>query len=114
MLSRGMFSRQYRKVKVIFGLSDLLLTSLAFVGAYQTRFLLNSTGLFHWVFYIDFPYAPLLLMLSAVCWVALGYWLNVYDKLDSARPRTVLRDTFRQCALGAVALVIGSFCCAAI
>jgi exopolysaccharide biosynthesis polyprenyl glycosylphosphotransferase len=109
MLSRGMFSRQYRKVKVIFALSDLLLTCLAFVAAYQTRLLLNPTGLFHWVFYIDFPKAALLLILSGVCWVAIGYWLNVYEKLDSAHPRTVLRDTFRQCALGAMSLVIGQF-----
>ena len=104
-----MFSRQYRKVKVVFGLSDLLLTSLAFLAAYQTRFLLNSTGLFHWVFYIDFPKAALLLILSGVCWIAIGYWLNVYEKLDSAHFPTVLRDTFRQCVLGAMALVIGEF-----
>jgi exopolysaccharide biosynthesis polyprenyl glycosylphosphotransferase len=104
-----MFSRQYRKVKVIFGLSDLLLTSLAFLAAYQTRLLLNFRGLFYWVFYIDFPIGSLLLVLSALCWVVIGYWLNVYEKLDSANPRTVLRDTFRQCALGAITLVIGEF-----
>ncbi|HUO32845.1 MAG TPA: sugar transferase [Bryobacteraceae bacterium] len=104
-----MFRRQYRKVKVIFGLSDILLTSLAFVAAYETRLLLNFRGLFHWVFYIDFPVASLLLLLSGVCWLAIGYWLNVYEKLDSAHPSIVLRDTFRQCALGAIALVIGEF-----
>ncbi|HVN02770.1 MAG TPA: sugar transferase [Bryobacteraceae bacterium] len=104
-----MFRRQYRKVKVIFGVSDILLISLAFLAAYETRLLLNFRGLFYWVFYIDFPVASLLLLLSAVCWVAIGHWLNVYEKLDSAHPRIVLRDTFRQCALGAIALVIGEF-----
>ncbi|HUD99088.1 MAG TPA: sugar transferase [Bryobacteraceae bacterium] len=104
-----MFSRQYRKVKVIFALSDLLLTSLAFIAAYQTRLLLNFKGLFYWVFHIDFLRAAVLLILSSVCWVAFGYWLNAYEKLDSAHTRTVLRDAFRQCALGAMALVIIEF-----
>jgi hypothetical protein len=36
MLKRGMFRRQYRKVKVVLGLSDVLLTALAFIAAYQT------------------------------------------------------------------------------
>jgi len=31
------FSRHYRKVKALFGLSDVLLAGLAFEAAYQTR-----------------------------------------------------------------------------
>ena len=104
-----MFRRQYRKVKVIFGLSDLLLTALAFIAAYQTRYLLNARHLFHWLFYIDFRVAALLLVLSGVCWVAIGYWLNLYDKLDSARPSTILRITFEQCVFGAISFVIAEF-----
>jgi hypothetical protein len=101
----GVFSRHYRIVKVIFGLIDVILTSLAFVLAYETRARLH----FQHAFYLDFPVALLLLILSVLCWIGIGYWLNVYEKLDSARPRVVLRDTFRQCALGAVCMVVAKY-----
>ena len=99
------FSRHYRKVKAIFGATDVLLTSIAFIAAYQTRVRLHLEK----NFYIDFPVAALLLALSALCWVAIGYWFDVYEKLDSAHPSVVLRDTFRQCALGAICLVVIEF-----
>jgi exopolysaccharide biosynthesis polyprenyl glycosylphosphotransferase len=99
------FSRHYRKVKAIFGATDVLLTSIAFIAAYQTRLRLHLEK----NFFIDFPVAALLLVLSALCWVAIGYWFDVYEKLDSAHPSVVLRDTFRQCALGAICLVVIEF-----
>jgi len=105
MLSARVFSRHFRKVKAIFGLTDLLLTSLAFGAAYQTRVRLRFDRSFH----LDFPVAVLLLVLSALFWIAIGYWFNIYEKLDSAHPRVVLRDTFRQCALGAASLVLAEF-----
>jgi hypothetical protein len=99
------FSRHDRKVKAIFGATDVLLTSIAFVAAYQTRVRLHLGK----VFFIDFPVAALLLVLSALCWIAIGYWFDVYEELDSAHPRVVLRDTFRQCALGGICLVLIQF-----
>jgi exopolysaccharide biosynthesis polyprenyl glycosylphosphotransferase len=99
------FSRHYRKVKAIFGATDVLLTSIAFVAAYQTRVRLHLEK----NFFIDFPVAALLLVLSAICWVAIGYWFDVYEKLDSAHPSVVLRDTFRQCALGGMCLILAEF-----
>src|SRR5581483_4634509 len=33
-------------------------------------------------------------------------WLEVYEKLDSGDPRIILRDTGRQCAVGALGVVI--------
>jgi len=99
------FSRHYRKVKAIFGLTDVLLVSLAFIAAYQTRIRLNLEK----EFYLDFPVAATLLVLSALCWVGVGYWFNIYEKLDSAHPRVVLRDTFQQCLLGAIGLVIAEY-----
>jgi exopolysaccharide biosynthesis polyprenyl glycosylphosphotransferase len=99
------FSRHYRKVKAIFGATDVLLTSIAFIAAYQTRLRLHLEK----NFFLDFPVAALLLVLSALCWVAIGYWFDVYEKLDSAHPSVVLRDTFRQCALGAICLVVAEF-----
>ena len=100
-----MFSRHYRKVKAIFGATDVLLTSLAFFAAYRTRILLPLEK----NFYLDFRVASLLLSISAVCWVAIGYWFEVYEKLDSAHPRVVLRDAFRQCALGGICVVVAEF-----
>jgi exopolysaccharide biosynthesis polyprenyl glycosylphosphotransferase len=104
-----MFSRHFRKVKAIFCLTDSALTSLAFVAAYQTRLRLNSQQPFHWQFYIDFRVAVLLLFVSLLAWFAIGYWFNIYDKLDSAHPSVVLRDTFRQCFLGATCLVLSEY-----
>ena len=104
-----MFSRHYQKVKALFGITDPILISIAFVAAYRTRFRLNSEKPFHWVFYIDFRVAVLLLLVSLVCWLAVGSWLNVYEKLESARPSVVLRDTLRQCFLGAICLVLSEY-----
>jgi exopolysaccharide biosynthesis polyprenyl glycosylphosphotransferase len=104
-----MFSRHYKKVKAIFGITDSVLTLVAFVAAYQTRLLLNSQQPFHWVFHIDFRVTVLLLFISLLAWLAIGYWFNIYEKLDSAHPRVVLRDTFRQCFLGAICLVVAEY-----
>ncbi len=104
-----MFSRHYRKEKGIFSLLDSVLVSLAFVAAYLTRAHLRPGGIFHFVFYFDFPLIVLLLLVSVASWLAIGYWFNVYEKLDSAHPRVVLRDTFRQCVLGAICLVLAEY-----
>ena len=42
----------------------------------------------------------LLLGWSMLIWVALGYWWEIYDRIDAALPRVILRDAFRQCLLG--------------
>ena len=100
-----MFSRHYRTVKAVFGFTDVILTSLAFILAYETRARLH----FQQVFYLDFRAAVLLLTISVLCWIGIGYWFNIYEKLDSAHSRVVLRDTFRQCALGAVCVVVAEY-----
>ena len=100
-----MFNRHYRKVKAIFGFTDVILASLAFLIAYETRIRLH----FEKQFFLDFPTAALLLVVSILCWIAIGYWFNIYEKLDSAHPRVVLRHTFRQCALGAICLVVAEY-----
>lgn len=97
-----MFSRQHRKARVLFALSDILLTALAFEAAYQTRLLLRLNH----IFYMIVPIKALVLGFSLAAWVLIGLWLGVYDKLDSGDPRVILRDSFRQCASGAVCLVI--------
>ena len=105
MLAFGVFSRHYRRVKVLFGLADVILAALAFIAAYQTRVRLP----FEHSFFLEFHVAVLLLLLMMVSFVAIGYWMDVYERLDSAHTRVVLRDTFRQCALGSICLVLGEF-----
>ncbi|HYL83659.1 MAG TPA: sugar transferase, partial [Candidatus Angelobacter sp.] len=97
-----MFSRQHRKARVIFGFSDVLLTTLAFEAAYQTRLLLHLDR----VFFLIVPIKALLLGFSLAAWIMIGLWLGVYDQLDSGDPRIVLRDTSRQCGYGIICLVI--------
>jgi exopolysaccharide biosynthesis polyprenyl glycosylphosphotransferase len=96
-----MFSRQ-RKARVLFGLSDIGLTALAFEAAYQTRSILNLGRLF----YLTQEKHVLVLGFAALSWVAIAGWLGIYEKLDTVHPRIVLRDTARQCAYGALCLVI--------
>jgi exopolysaccharide biosynthesis polyprenyl glycosylphosphotransferase len=99
------FSQHYRKVKALFGLTDVVITSVAFAAAYFTRARLQLQH----AFYLELPVAALLLFVAALCWVVIGYWLSIYEKLDSAHARVILRDTFRQCALGVVCLVIAQY-----
>ena len=63
-----MFGPHRRKVKALFGLSDILVTALAFEAAYQSRFWLP----FERVFYLTVPIKTLLLGFSVVAWVLIG------------------------------------------
>ncbi len=96
-----MFSRQ-RKARVLFGLSDLILTFLAFEIAYQLRAVLHLEH----AFYFTAERGPLLMGFSLLAWVMIGLWLEIYEKLDSAHPAVILRDTTRQCLYGALSLVV--------
>jgi exopolysaccharide biosynthesis polyprenyl glycosylphosphotransferase len=96
---------RYRKARVLFGLSDIALTALAFWAAYQTRVWLRLEH----VFFLDFPTKVLLLGFCMLSWLLIGLWLQVYDRLDSGAPRIILRDTFRQCGYGAISLVLFEF-----
>lgn len=87
------------------GLTDIALTAMAFVAAYQTRLRLH----FERVFAIDSAVAVLLVVVASLCWVAAGYWLNIYEKLDSAHSKVILRDTFRQSLLGVICIVIAQY-----
>ena len=68
-----MFRGHHRKVRLLFGLSDLVLTALAFELAYRIRmaFTTHST-LFERNFFLTTPVYVLLLGWSMVVWVGLG------------------------------------------
>jgi hypothetical protein len=96
-----MFTRP-RKARVLFGLSDIVLATLAFEAAYQTRAVLHLEH----TFYLTVERKALVLGFALVAWVTIGLWLGIYEKLDSGHPRVILRDTVRQCAYGALCLVL--------
>lgn len=97
-----MYSRHHRKVRLFFALADSILTLIAFFTAYYLRQSLP----FDRNFYLDGSVQVLLAGMSVGLWILLAYWLEVYDRLDSGHPRIILRDTFRQCGLGAIGLVV--------
>lgn len=97
-----MYSRHHRKARILFGLSDVVLTALAFQAAYQIRLRLR----FERVFFLTPPVHALLLGYAILTWVLIGMSLGIYERLDSAKARAILRDGLRQCALAGVALVI--------
>ena len=96
-----MFSRPH-KARVLFGLSDIILAALAFEAAYQTRAVLHLEH----TFYLTVERKALVLGFALVTWVTIGLWLGIYERLDSGHPRVILRDTARQCASGALCLVL--------
>jgi exopolysaccharide biosynthesis polyprenyl glycosylphosphotransferase len=96
-----MFSRQ-RKARVLFGLSDLILATLAFEIAYELRAVLHLEH----AFYLTLERKALVMGFSLLAWVMVGIWLEIYEKLDSAHPAVILRDTTRQCVYGALGLVV--------
>jgi exopolysaccharide biosynthesis polyprenyl glycosylphosphotransferase len=97
-----MFRSQQRKTKILFGLSDAILTAAAFEIAYSLRQRLP----FSHRFFLSPDTKSLLLGFSVITWVAVGYWLNVSGQLDSARIPAILRECFRQVGYSALALVV--------
>jgi exopolysaccharide biosynthesis polyprenyl glycosylphosphotransferase len=96
-----MFSRP-RKARVLFGISDILLVSLAFALAYRTRAILHLEH----IFFLTPEQMALVLGSALLAWVAIAWWLEIYEKLDSGHPRVILRDATKQCVYGALCLVV--------
>ncbi|MGB9604992.1 MAG: sugar transferase [Bryobacteraceae bacterium] len=97
-----MHSRHRRKARFLFGLSDVLLATLAFEAAYLTRSVLPLER----VFYLTLPVKVLLLGFTVLVWLALGLGLGVYDRLEAGRPGVIVRDALRQSAFGAAAVIL--------
>jgi exopolysaccharide biosynthesis polyprenyl glycosylphosphotransferase len=96
-----MFNRQ-RKTRVLFVLSDIALVAAAFWTAYQTRSMMRLEN----EFYMAPERIVLVLGLALTVCVVAGLGMRVYDKLDSGRPRVVLRDSFRQSLSFAICLAL--------
>lgn len=100
-----MLPGHHRRVRILYGASDLLLIALGFQLAYWTRSNLELEN----NFYLARPVAAALLIWSAFAWVALAAWWEVYDRIEGTHPRVILRDAFQQCLLGGVAVVLFEF-----
>ncbi len=78
------------------------MAALAFEAAYQTRVLLHLEH----AFYLTLERKALVLGFALVSWVAIGLWLDIYEKLDSGHPRVIVRDAARQCVYGGLSLIV--------
>lgn len=98
-----MFSSQHRKARLLFEFSDLLLTIAAFYVAYEVRSQITSLENY---FFIPSSEQVLLVLFCLVTAVAIGRWLDVYEKLDSGQPVSILRDAFAQAIYLTLALLV--------
>lgn len=97
-----MFTRHYRKSRLLFGLADLALIGAAFSAAYATR---QNLELAH-DFFLPNPVVASLLLVSALAWVLSGRWLNVYDRLEFAAYDEILVRTLRQAVVSAICIIL--------
>jgi exopolysaccharide biosynthesis polyprenyl glycosylphosphotransferase len=96
------FRRHHRKAKVLFALFDILITFAAFEAAYQTRTHLALEN----VFFLTPVVKALLLLCSALIWVGLALWWDLYTRLETNGPLAILSDVTRQVAFGAVGVIL--------
>ena len=96
-----MFDRHRKKAAVLFAVADLILTAIAFEGAYQVRVVLPLPL----EFYILAPEKALVLGATLVLWLAIGYWIGVYERLYGNNAFQAAYDTFKQVTLGTLGLL---------
>ena len=105
-----MFRGHRRKVRLIFGLYDVILIALAFEAAYAWRATIAPRLFhFHYEFFLTTPVYVLLLGWSMLAFVAIGSWWEIYDRIDAAHPLIILRDTFQQSLVCAISVVLFEF-----
>ena len=97
-----MFRSQTRKLKILFGVADAVLTFAAFTLAYDIREYLHLRH----DFFLKPDVHALLLVFSILTWAATGYRLDVYGKLDSVRIPVILADSLRQAAICGLAMIV--------
>ncbi len=97
-----MFAHHRKKIQLLFAIADAILTIAAFEAAYATRTSLSFEKLF---FLRPVPHI-LILLFSAVVWMAIGSFQRVYEYLDTAKPKRLAMDTLRQAAIGIVLVII--------
>src|SRR5205085_9696232 len=97
-----MFRGHHRRVRLLFGASDAFLIAVAFQLAYWTRTRMQLEN----EFFLTRVESTALLAVSAVAWVTAAAWWEIYDHIELAHPRVILRDAFRQCLVSAASVVL--------
>lgn len=85
----------------MFALADALIVVAAFQLAYWARVRMTLEN----VFFLTPLVHSVLIGWSALVWVSLGLWWEIYDRVNSAQTQVILRDAFRQCLLGAASII---------
>jgi exopolysaccharide biosynthesis polyprenyl glycosylphosphotransferase len=96
------FANQRKRVGLSLAVAESVLLIFAFLAAYQTRL---HAG-FGREFFIDERRRFLLIAFSILFWLAIGASSRIYEHLDSAQPRKIVRATLRQCVLNAICIVV--------
>lgn len=106
-----MFHRHYRKARILFAASDLVLIALAYTAAYQLRSWLPLwfPQTFARDFYLDGLKPAVILGSAGLSWVLIAYWLELYDRLLGSNAKLIVRATLKQCVLGGIAVVLVQF-----
>lgn len=97
-----MFSYQRKKVSLCLALADVLLVTLAFEIAYQTRFHLGLER----TFFLSPRRKAVLWLVTVLAWLATAASSKLYEHLDSAHWARIARSTVRQCVIGTACLVL--------
>lgn len=105
MLSQNVFSRQDRKSRPLFALSDIVLIWAAFEIAYLIRSILPLPRLFYLLPTTKFT----LLLVSALAFVVIALWLRAYDGLSRLPALDIAWRTSLQCLWGGVGVVLIQF-----
>lgn len=100
-----MFPANHRRVRLFYGAADSILVAIGFQLAYWARQNLNLENEFE----ISRSIKISLVLWSMLAWVAVAAWFEIYDRIEGAHPRVILRDVFRQCLAGGVALILFEF-----
>ncbi len=101
MLPASVFANQRKRVGLVLAVAEIVLLALAFEAAYQTR--LHIT--FERSFFMEGRRQVLLIAFSILFWLGIGASSRIYEHLDSAQARRIVRATIRHCFLEAVCIV---------
>jgi len=97
-----MFAHQRKRMRLVFASTDAILSIFSFEIAYSIRTRLHATN----VFFLPLDRNIELAIFSAAAWVLFGWRQRVSDYLVGTSVHRTLRQTFRQCVLGLVLLVV--------
>lgn len=100
-----MFSRQDRKSRPLFAVSDVFLIWAAFEAAYVVRTFLPLPRLF----FLSPSDRLTLLLVSTLAFVVVALWLRAYDGLSRIPPFDIAVRTTLQCFWGGVGVVLIEF-----